>query len=1025
MASPVRTVGKDRTDSANGTTTTVLSVLGTTTTGDSITVHCSTRSTSNNATGVTDSKGNTYVRIGSSFVSTTATEVLDEFFCANPASLVAGTDTITVTYSGTSNAREAIAVEWPGTFSVPTGSAIATGDQVSSTAPTAVDVTPSASTAIVVGHIGYKSDTAPTVASPFTLWDSEAHTSGSGNNGSVCYRQESSTTADGPAWTTPNAATAQFVFTLVPSGATNATVTPSAVAATTSVGAPTVVVASGATVTPSAIAASTSVPNPTVVTGLSFVRVAGDVAYNNTTGGSFNLSPSVTDGDLLLFAVSATKGSQTTWTDPAGVTAELDVSSGSSSSDSRTRTFLRSASSDGGATYTFTPSIACSRVMACLEYAGVNGTTPINALGTPGHDTTSLTGVTTTVDGALIVVILTLQGTATITTPPTGTGLTFTLRETKATTFGSGDVTLYVYDAVKTHAGATGTISWSGTPTNSTYQVLALAPAVAPYSTTVTPSTVAATTTVPFGQINQGVAPSTVAAATTVPNVTIVASGSQTNISTVQGWYTATTGSAASGTATVTLPTTPIQGNVLVIAANADQPVTTPSGWTLADSLVNVSGLYVFTKTAGASESTSVAVTFAGVGAIAVAELSTTSGTLDAASGQVTRTSGSAPVSVSMTGTTSQSDEYIVAVMGSISAAQLQWDGWTSGFAEQADTSTTYSGTNVSIAVADYALQGVADYTTSASTYDRSTGLIAGSPAQALLVGFKAVAGSATARPQTVHAASTVPGATISVPINATVTPAAIAATTVVPIAVPNTPGSTVVPAQTIAATSRVPSIASTIASSAVSPDTITATSTVIPPAAVAGTSVTTVTPSPIAATTSVPAVTLSVSSAVDATVPARTIASTATVPAVGVTAGVSATVMPNAYAAIGVVLTPSGSATSVSVAPAAIRAATAVSSGSANITIPTYMFIPPTVLDVPQVAVGVNSPMNRLAYHMNAGARGQSVWVLKDGTYTLQQPVYWEDVARVYYGGHQYTVSAAEAQNLVNAGFTVTEATS
>lgn len=912
------------------------------------------------------------------------------------------------------------------------------------TSYTVPTVTPTAGTRFVVEGAGGRWNTAnsgQTWSAPTgdTLAVTAASAGGTGvrqESSAISYLTSNNVTADGvtaygggtfnanPSTALAFAGGFALAFK-VAAAAGSATVTPSAVAATTSLPAPTVQAASNATVAASAVSATGSVRAATVSTtsGVQFVQVAGSSVKNNNTNPAVTLG-TVTDGDALLFALGSNKGTQTSWTDPAGLTLTADNSSGGSSTDSRTRTLTRLASGDSGAQYTWTSSPGANHAQICLEYAGVDATTPLAAAVSSGHDTTLLSGVTTLADKALVVVVLTLEGGGTVTSPPSTGALTFTLRDSLPTTSGTDDVTVYVYDAIQPTAGPTGNITWSGTPTNSTYQVFALRQAVAPFSTTVTPSVIAAPSAVPFGQINQGVQPSAVSASTSVPGVSIVASGSLTNVDVAQGWYTASTGGATSGTATVTLPTTPTQGNTLVIAANSDQPVTTPSGWTVADSLVNVSGLYLYTKTAGASEPATVSVTFSGVGAIAVAELVAASGSLDSATGQVTRTSGSAPVSVSLSGPTGSADEYVVAVMGSISAAQLQWDGWTDGFTEQADTSTALTtGNNVSVAVADYDLQGPATYAVSASTYDRSTGALAGSAAQALLVAFKAIAGSATVRAQTARFTGRALDAAVVVPVDATVTASPITTTTTVPTVAPTTPGSTVVPAQAVAAVGKVPAIASSTASSTVFVDTLSAPAAVVTPASVSGVGITAVTPSAVAAASSVPAPTVVTTSAVNALVPAQTIAASTSVPAVGLTTGTSATVTPNAYAALAAVLAPSGLANSVTVAAQTIAALTAVSSGNTSITVPTYTFTPPTVFDVPQIAVGVNSPMNRLAMHMNAGERGVSVWVLKDGTYTTQQPVYWEDVDHVFYGGHSYTVSAAEATTLEQYGFSVTEA--
>jgi hypothetical protein len=84
-----------------------------------------------------------------------------------------------------------------------------------------------------------------------------------------------------------------------------------------------------------------------------------------------------------------------------------------------------------------------------------------------------------------------------------------------------------------------------------------------------------------------------------------------------------------------------------------------------------------------------------------------------------------------------------------------------------------------------------------------------------------------------------------------------------------------------------------------------------------------------------------------------------------------------------------------------------------------TYSFTPPTVFDVPQTTIESN-PLDRLVQFYRPGERGVSVY-LTGGVYTTQQPVYWEQVTRVFYGGRTYVgISAADAAGLTAAGFTV-----
>jgi hypothetical protein len=46
------------------------------------------------------------------------------------------------------------------------------------------------------------------------------------------------------------------------------------------------------------------------------------------------------------------------------------------------------------------------------------------------------------------------------------------------------------------------------------------------------------------------------------------------------------------------------------------------------------------------------------------------------------------------------------------------------------------------------------------------------------------------------------------------------------------------------------------------------------------------------------------------------------------------------------------------------------------------------------------------------------NVFKLLDGTYTEQQPALWDQIDLVYYGGHTYEVTSAEAAALTAAGY-------
>jgi len=60
----------------------------------------------------------------------------------------------------------------------------------------------------------------------------------------------------------------------------------------------------------------------------------------------------------------------------------------------------------------------------------------------------------------------------------------------------------------------------------------------------------------------------------------------------------------------------------------------------------------------------------------------------------------------------------------------------------------------------------------------------------------------------------------------------------------------------------------------------------------------------------------------------------------------------------------------------------------------------------------------NRLAAHVAPTARGRNVFLLTNGNYTENQPSDMDTVAKVYYGGHDIEVNAAEVASLTAAGY-------
>ena len=60
----------------------------------------------------------------------------------------------------------------------------------------------------------------------------------------------------------------------------------------------------------------------------------------------------------------------------------------------------------------------------------------------------------------------------------------------------------------------------------------------------------------------------------------------------------------------------------------------------------------------------------------------------------------------------------------------------------------------------------------------------------------------------------------------------------------------------------------------------------------------------------------------------------------------------------------------------------------------------------------------NRLGGRIEASARGRNIFLLTNGTYTDNQPSSLTMVSKVYYGGHDNEVDAAEVAALTAAGY-------
>lgn len=81
-------------------------------------------------------------------------------------------------------------------------------------------------------------------------------------------------------------------------------------------------------------------------------------------------------------------------------------------------------------------------------------------------------------------------------------------------------------------------------------------------------------------------------------------------------------------------------------------------------------------------------------------------------------------------------------------------------------------------------------------------------------------------------------------------------------------------------------------------------------------------------------------------------------------------------------------------------------------------IFRPPT--DPFAVSFGLvpGSPEDRLFSRLTAIPRGRNVYLLTDGRYTESQPVDSDEIAKVYFGGHDNVITASEQALLTTAGY-------
>jgi hypothetical protein len=219
--------------------------------------------------------------------------------------------------------------------------------------------------------------------------------------------------------------------------------------------------------------------------GVTFVQKVGDVSGNNNASRTITMPstagpPSIpVDGNLLLALTAVQGGSGTSVTEPANWSAaDVDVNSGSSTSKFRNVAAHKVASSESGVAYIWSNSPSRPTETCVLEVSGQDPTTPIVGAVT-GSAVSTLAGVTTTLNGNLIVVAAVMDTAAnTVTGVADVQGNTYTQRENIVTTAGTHDPNMYVFTAPQVTAGSTGTITLTigGATTSNTVMAFAVQP---------------------------------------------------------------------------------------------------------------------------------------------------------------------------------------------------------------------------------------------------------------------------------------------------------------------------------------------------------------------------------------------------------------------------------------------------------------------------------------------------------------------------------------------------------------------
>ena len=84
----------------------------------------------------------------------------------------------------------------------------------------------------------------------------------------------------------------------------------------------------------------------------------------------------------------------------------------------------------------------------------------------------------------------------------------------------------------------------------------------------------------------------------------------------------------------------------------------------------------------------------------------------------------------------------------------------------------------------------------------------------------------------------------------------------------------------------------------------------------------------------------------------------------------------------------------------------------------PTDDFLSLADIDVDVMRTTAGRRAFNLFRHYDNLPRGRNVYKMIDGTYRESDPSDWATVATAYYGGHEYTVTDAEAADLTANGY-------